>query len=146
MSIQTLLHKKDNTVLYISPDATLSACAAMLCEKRVGALVVMETGGEVAGIVSERDLVRSLNCHSGDCLNLKVKDIMTPREKLITATPADDLDDVMKQISDHHVRHIPVFEGGSLVALVSIGDVVKALLDMVQGENQYMREYITGAR
>ena len=146
MSIRTLLHKKDNTVLHISAEATLKACAAFLCEKRVGALVVMDDKGEVAGIVSERDLVRSLNCHSGDCLNYKVRDVMTPREKLITATPADELEDVMAQITDHHVRHIPIFEDNKLVALVSIGDVVKMLLDMVKSENEYMREYITGAR
>ena len=125
------------------PDATIADAAKLLKERNVGALVITTEDGRLAGILSERDLVRGLPDHGADLLALKVKDRMTA--EVTTCTPDDRVDAIMKQMTDGRFRHLPVVEEGKLVGIVSIGDVVKSRLEELESETTTLREYIAGS-
>ncbi len=125
------------------PDATIADAAKLLKERNVGALVITTEDGRLAGILSERDLVRGLPDHGADLLALKVKDRMTA--EVTTCTPDDRVDAIMKLMTDGRFRHLPVVEEGKLVGIVSIGDVVKSRLEELESETTTLREYIAGS-
>ena len=125
------------------PDATIADAAKLLKERNVGALVIMTQEGQLAGILSERDLVRGLPDHGADLLALKVKDRMT--SEVTTCTPDDPIDGIMKLMTDGRFRHLPVVEEGKLVGIISIGDVVKSRLAELESETTTLREYIAGS-
>ena len=125
------------------PDATIADAAKLLKERNVGALVITTEDGRLAGILSERDLVRGLPDHGADLLALKVKDRMTA--EVTTCTPDDRVDAIMKLMTDGCFRHLPVVEEGKLVGIVSIGDVVKSRLEELESETTTLREYIAGS-
>ncbi|MDJ0936324.1 MAG: CBS domain-containing protein [Kiloniellales bacterium] len=125
------------------PDATIADAAKLLKERNVGALVITTVDGRLAGILSERDLVRGLPDHGADLLALKVKDRMTA--EVTTCSPDDRVDAIMKLMTDGRFRHLPVVEEGKLVGIVSIGDVVKSRLEELESETTTLREYIAGS-
>ena len=125
------------------PDATIADAAKLLKERNVGALVITTEDGRLAGILSERDLVRGLPEHGADLLALKVKDRMTA--EVTTCTPDDRVDGIMKLMTDGRFRHLPVVEEGKLVGIISIGDVVKSRLEELESETTTLREYIAGS-
>ena len=125
------------------PDATIADAAKLLKERNVGALVITTEDGRLAGILSERDLVRGLPDHGADLLALKVKDRMTA--EVTTCTPDDRVDAIMKLMTDGRFRHLPVVEEDKLVGIVSIGDVVKSRLEELESETTTLREYIAGS-
>ena len=122
------------------PDATIADAARLLKERNIGALVVITEDGRLAGILSERDLVRGLPDHGADLLALKVKDRMTT--EVTTCSPDDRVDGIMKLMTDGRFRHLPVVEEGRLVGIVSIGDVVKSRLEELEAEASQLRDYI----
>ncbi|MBN1556655.1 MAG: CBS domain-containing protein [Lentisphaerae bacterium] len=144
MSVKYLLQQKGGEVHAIAPDASLEDCVSRLNEKRIGALVVQDKDGTLQGIVSERDILRAVDEPGGTLAGRTVGDIMTPREKLITTTSAQDVRDVMDTMTHHRIRHVPVLEGDTVVGIVSIGDAVKMLLDEVLTENKQLQGYISG--
>jgi CBS domain-containing protein len=144
MNVKSLLSHKGYKVFSIGPDAPLSECISVMNEKRVGALMVTGADGEILGLVSERDILRSAYARQCQICDIPVKQIMTVSDKLITATERDTLEEVMERMTNNRVRHIPVVEGRKLVGMVSIGDVVKSLLDATVEENQQMKDYISG--
>ena len=110
-------------------------------KKHIGALVVLDEEGQVAGIVSERDFLSV--CHK--CGDVKyVHEVMTPKEKLVSLDSKSSIQDAMKVFTDNRIRHLPIIDDEKLVGIVSIGDTVKAMLDAVEQENKYLTEYITG--
>ncbi len=125
------------------PDATIADAAKLLKERNVGALVITTVDGRLAGILSERDLVRGLPDHGADLLALKVKDRMTA--EVTTCSPDDRVDGIMKLMTEGRFRHLPVVEDGKLVGIVSIGDVVKSRLEELESETTTLREYIAGS-
>ncbi len=125
------------------PDATIADAAKLLKERNVGALVITTEDGRLAGILSERDLVRGLPDHGADLLALKVKDRMTA--EVTICTPDDRVDAIMKLMTDGRFRHLPVVEEDKLVGIVSIGDVVKSRLEELESETTTLREYIAGS-
>ncbi|MDJ0945409.1 MAG: CBS domain-containing protein [Kiloniellales bacterium] len=125
------------------PDATIADAAKLLKERNIGALVVTTEDGRLAGILSERDLVRGLPDHGADLLALKVKDRMTA--EVTTCSPDDRVDGIMKLMTDGRFRHLPVVEDGKLVGIVSIGDVVKSRLEELESETTTLRQYIAGS-
>ena len=138
--------RKDNPVQLqtISPDKTVHEAIQQLCRANIGALPVVDSMGELVGIVSERDVLRL--CARDDCktaLEMKVREIMT--RELVIGVPEDSLDYVMRVMTEHRVRHLPVLEERRLAAIVSIGDVVKAQYEEKETEIRYLRDYMTGA-
>ena len=144
MILQDILTAKGTHVFTIHPDATLDHVAHDMVKHNVGALVVCTRecpGGErLAGIVTERDLLRVWAAGQSDLAAVKVHTVMTT--KLITATPESPVEDVMGLMTDHRIRHLPVLAEGRLVGIVSIGDVVKAQHDRLAMENRFMRSFI----
>ena len=144
MKTAELLARKSNDIVCTAPDQSLRACIDLMNEKRIGALMVMNDDGSVAGLLTERDILRNrCGAEDTDC-PMKAKDIMTPADKLISVTAESRIDDMMNRMTQHKVRHLPVMEGDKLKGIISIGDVVKALLDAALEENKNMKEYMFG--
>ena len=141
MNVVTILKQKGRAVTTASPNATLLEVANKLSSKRIGAIVVVGAGGEVAGIVSERDIIRSLAAHGANCLGLPVAETMT--KQVVTCQETDTLDELMAMMTARRFRHLPVVTDGALVGIVSIGDVVKHHVAEVEMEATAMRDYIT---
>jgi CBS domain-containing protein len=126
----------------ISPDASVATAAATLAEKRFGALVVSVNGTDIAGILSERDIVRALAREAGGCLTMPVSKLMT--ETVETCSPAEKANSVLERMTSGRFRHMPVTEDGKMVGLLSIGDVVKARMTEIEQENAAMADMLSG--
>ena len=126
----------------------MTGLLAELAVHNIGAMVVIGSGGDhsdpggVVGIVSERDVVRYLQEHGAELLRRPVGEIMSP--VAVTCRPDDPVDDLAALMTNNRVRHVPVLDGGRLVGIVSIGDVVKVRMEELQSERQQLRAYITG--
>lgn len=143
MNVAAILRQKGRAVTTASPGATLQEVARKLAAKRIGAIVVVSSGGEVAGIISERDIVRALAEHKAKALKQPVGDFMT--RKVATCTLDDTLADLMQQMTEGRFRHVPVIEHGRLAGIVSIGDVVKSRVAEIERESEALRDYIRTA-
>lgn len=144
MNVRQIISRKPvQTVATISANAQLTAAAGEMAAKKIGALVVSESGLNVEGIISERDVVRRLAADGQGCLSLKVADAMMT--KVTTCSPQDSTASVMQRMTEGRFRHMPVVDNGALLGVISIGDVVKARMDEIEHENQAMEEMIKGA-
>jgi CBS domain-containing protein len=138
MQISDLLGHKGSEVISILPSETVAAAAKKLTQHRIGALVVRDRLGRIAGMISERDVVIALAQHGAAALTLPVNDAMTP--DVITCRPSDTVRDIMALITVKRIRHVPVCEGDRLLGLVSIGDVLKSRLDEKELELNMLRD------
>jgi CBS domain-containing protein len=131
--------KSSRDVITISPESSVRELLALLAEHNIGAVIVSSQGAQVDGIVSERDVVRKLN---GDdsVLDARVQQIMTAAVQ--TAEPNQDVDELMAQMTEHRIRHVPVMDHGELVAVVSIGDVVKSRITQLTFERDQLDNYV----
>lgn len=142
MKISDVLRSKGEGVITVQPDETVSGLLALLAEHRIGACVVSSDGSRVDGIVSERDVVRHLHATGTAVLSGPVSAIMT--SDVTTGTSADDIAEMAAVITEQRIRHVPIVnEDGVLVAIVSIGDIVKHRLSELQSERDQLRDYIT---
>lgn len=139
--VQDILRIKGEQVWSIPPETSVLDALQALAEKRVGALLVLEDG-QIAGIVSERDFVRRIAVEKTCELNRPVREVMT--KDVVTITPGEDIEDCMELMTEKHIRHLPVVEEGSLVGLVSIGDVVKAMITSKEFTIEQLNKYIAG--
>ncbi len=138
-----LKSKGSNDVHTIRPRASVQQLVDLLVEHNIGATVVSEDGEQLAGIISERDVVRLL--HDGDTsLQTSVGDVMTT--ELHVCEPSDSLDDLMRLMTEQRIRHVPVVREGRLAGLVSIGDAVKARMGELEFERDQLSGYVTGAQ
>ena len=142
MKVQAMLADKGHHVATTRPEAAISTVVRKLKLEGVCALVVSDDGDHVAGINSERDVIRGLAVHGSDLLNMRVADLMTQNVK--TCTPADDIKFIMTEMTRSRIRHLPVVEDGQLRGIVSIGDAVKSRLDELETETNVLRDYIVG--
>jgi len=146
MNVKTILAAKKNLggdIVGIEPTATLAAAAKVLATHRIGALVIRGAGGRLAGILSERDIVRALSEHGAEALELPVGQIMT--RDVETCGEDDSCASIMERMTAGKFRHLPVLRGGKLAGLISIGDVIKHRVDEVERESEAMRDYIRSA-
>ncbi len=140
MRIADILKAKDQrAVVTVSPEAGVRELLSLLSEHNVGALIVSADGSTLDGIVSERDVVRHLHA-DGTVVNNTVGAIMTTTVE--TCAPADDLDDLMQTMTERRIRHVPVVDGGALVGIVSIGDVVKHKIGQLTFERDQLDSYV----
>ncbi|MCA3594257.1 MAG: CBS domain-containing protein [Methylobacterium sp.] len=140
MSVGRLLDSKGHAVITVRADQTLHEASRLLAEYRIGAVVIAGEGGSVAGILSERDIVRALAQHGADALNHPVSQHMT--RKVVTCTVAMALQEVMEIMTAGKFRHLPVLKDGRLDGMISIGDVVKYRLAQLENESRSLRDYI----
>lgn len=139
---QILRAKSDQDVITLEPGTKVSAAAALLSQKRIGAVVISKDGKVPLGILSERDIVRDLGNRGASCLDLLVDDLMTA--KLVSCTRHDSADEVLEKMTVGRFRHLPVLEGEEMVGLISIGDVVKARLSELSMEKDALEGMIMG--
>lgn len=143
MLVSQILKSKGSVgVVTAQPSLSVAAAAEVLSQKKIGALVISKDGKTLSGIVSERDIVREIGRRGQSCLNDSVESIMTAR--VVTCSCADQTDVVLQNMTDGRFRHIPVIEGGELVGLISIGDVVKARLSELSMEKDALEGMIKG--
>lgn len=143
MLVQQILQAKGgNGVITIKPGTRVSDAAQILAERRIGGLVVSSDGEKAEGILSERDIVRSLAVRGGSCLSEKVDDMMTRNP--VCCTRQDSSDAVLARMTEGRFRHMPVVEDGKLVGIVTIGDVVKSRLEELSMEKSALEGMIMG--
>ena len=144
MRISDVLRVKGTEVVTITADTTVRRLLAVLAEHRIGAVVVSADGTSVDGIASERDIARALAKRGAAVLSEPVTAIYTAQ--VFTVTPQTSIEEVMRMMTQHRVRHAPVVADGGLRGIVSIGDVVKTRIDELETERAALTDYITGTR
>ena len=144
MRISDVLRVKGGQVVTVTPDTDVRHLLTVLAEHQIGAVVVSHNGTSVDGIASERDIVRALAERGAAVLSEPVTAIYTAEVR--TVTPQTSLEEVMRMMTVHRVRHAPVVADGGLAGIVSIGDVVKTRIDELETERAVLTDYITGTR
>jgi CBS domain-containing protein len=144
MRINDVLRVKGAQVVTVTPDTRVRRLLAVLAEHRIGAVVVSNDGTSVDGIVSERDIVRALAVRGAAVMSEPITAIYTA--EVLTVTPQTSVEEVMRMMTEHRMRHTPVVVDGGLRGIVSIGDVVKVRIDELETERAALTDYITGTR
>jgi CBS domain-containing protein len=140
MHVDHILKSKGSIVHTVRSDARIAEAITVLNSRKIGAVVVLDAAGAVAGILSERDIVRHLVDDPKTLLDRPVADCMT--RTVITSTRVTTIAELMNQMTRFRVRHIPIVEDGELLGIVSIGDVVKRKIEEAESEAAALREYI----
>ena len=141
MNVASLLATKGRDVATINQERSVHDAVAMLKERGIGALVVVGGTGPLAGILSERDVVRAFAREGAAALDLRVAALMSTA--VTTCQESTTMNELMSTMTDKRIRHVPVVEGGLLVGLVSIGDVVKARVNELEHEKRDLLEYVS---
>jgi CBS domain-containing protein len=143
MTVSIILAGKGREVVTIEPSANLAHAARLLAEKRIGAALILGADGRLAGIISERDIVRALAARGAGALNEPVSQSMT--RKVETCSEGETVSNIMERMTLGKFRHMPVIDQGRVVGVVSIGDIVKHRLREVERDSAAMRDYIMTA-
>jgi len=141
ISVRQLLDRKGREVFSIAPGAAVLEAIRMMADRHVGALLVMQ-GETLSGIVSERDYARKVILLGRSSADTPVRDIMTAAAAVITVQPETPVEKCMQIMTEHRVRHLPVVDGGRVVGMVSIGDLVKAVIAEQQQQIEQLESYI----
>ncbi|UFZ06564.1 CBS domain-containing protein [Bradyrhizobium ontarionense] len=142
MTVRAILDVKGHQVESVEPETTLAEAAKLLANRKIGAVLVM-SGTRMEGILSERDIVRSLGERGAGVLTEPVSGVMTRR--VVNCKPQDTVASIMEMMTNGKFRHLPVIEGGVVVGLISIGDVVKWRVQEYENEQEALRQYIKTA-
>lgn len=137
--ISDVLRNKGSEVVTVKPDTPVSELLALLVGRNIGAAVVT-SGDAVVGIVSERDVVHCVYGRGGQLLSTPVSDIMTT--EVVTCLPDDEVDSLMRVMTERRIRHLPVVVDGALIGIVSIGDMVKARIGELEEERAHLHSYL----
>lgn len=141
MNVDGILRSKGSSVVTAGPDVPVSEVVRRLRDYRIGAVVVISDGGRVEGILSERDIVCGLAEHGAAALGQSSAELMS--RDIATCTPTDSVGDLMAVMTAGRFRHVPVMDGGTLVGIISIGDVVKWRVEEMESEAEALRSYVT---
>ena len=140
MKLAELIRGKSHEIVKIRSDKSIAEAATALTENKIGALLVEDQDGTIAGILSERDIVGGMAPHGADLHDVAVSELMTTN--VIRCSPNDSVNEAMAMMTDRRIRHLPVFDGDELVGFISIGDLVKCRIMEVQSEAEALRQYI----
>jgi len=143
MTVAAILKHKGSEVVAVRPTDSIADVARVLAARRIGAVLVRDAIGQVLGILSERDIVRALVTHGARTPEMTAGQLMT--RVVHTVGPGTTVVEAMGVMTEHRIRHLPVLEAGSVVGLVSIGDVVKARLTQQECEVDSLKAYVAGA-
>lgn len=142
MLASEILQNRHRPVVTIAESRTVLEAVRLLVEKKIGSLLVTGDSPQIIGIFTERDILK-ISVNRGHQLGeIKVREVMT--KKLIIGEPTHTVNELLGIMTRHHVRHLPIMQGGKLEGLVSIGDLVKAQLDEIEDENRHLKNYIQG--
>jgi len=140
MKLAELIKGKQSDIVKISASSKIADAANTMTSNKIGALLVEDGAGGIAGILSERDIVRGMGPHGADLHDVEVAELMT--KDLIRCSSQDSVNEAMAMMTDRRIRHLPVFDGDELVGFISIGDLVKCRIIEVQSEAEALRQYI----
>ena len=143
MAVAHILRQKGTSVVTVEPGDSVQTIVDMLARHRIGAVIVVDAHGGIAGIVSERDVVRAMAGNAAAVVSRTAKDIMTA--KVRTCTPQDSEAELMQLMTEHRIRHLPVVANGRVAGMISIGDVVKLRIESMEAEANQMKTYIASA-
>ncbi len=142
MKVSRILQNKGGDVATVTPETPILEVVAEMRSRGIGAMVVTDPDGGIAGILSERDIVQSLADHGEGLAQLSARDLMTSEVSVCDSN--HDVNDVMRQMSGGRFRHVPVVEQGKVSGVISIGDVVRARIDELERETEALQHYISG--
>jgi len=140
MILEQILKEKGGQVFSVAESATLKEAADLLDTRRVGAMVILNEAGGIIGVLSERDIIRNIARIGAAALKCTVGEVMT--RQVVTARPRDTVEAAMDKMTDRRIRHLPVVEGGRMIGVVSIGDLVKWRIAEADAEVNAIRSYI----
>ena len=141
-TVTALLHDKSGqTVRTLPPDASVLEAIRLMAEHHIGSVLVTEAG-RLVGIVTERDYARKVILMGRSSADTRLSDVMS--SPVLSVASSDSIEHCMQMMTDHKIRHLPVLDGGNLAGMVSIGDLLKALLELRQREIEQLQQYITG--
>ena len=138
-TVRQLLEAKSPEVIAIGPDAPVLDAIRLMAERQIGALLVMD-GPRLVGILSERDYARKVVLQGRSSRDTPVRDIMTT--EVVTVAPGDSIDHCMQLVTDRRIRHLPVLDGGTVVGVLSIGDLVKTVIELQRQDIDQLQRYI----
>jgi len=140
MLVKQIFKQKDSRIVTVEPNDTVATAAEVLKRENIGAVMVQRPGGDLSGILSERDIVRAMPQHGPDLFSMSVEQLMT--RDVVTCSSEDRVHDLMVKMTAGRFRHLPVIDDGKLIGIVSIGDVVKNRLEELEAETSRLRDYI----
>ncbi len=143
MNIGDVLKKKGTEIFTVNKEDTICSALEKLNKKHIGALIVMDNE-TVAGILTERDILKKTYDKQGIIKGAKIYEFMTPAEKFINANKKNSIQEIMESMTKNKIRHMPIFEGEKLIGIVSIGDMVKMILELAETENEHLKAYFYG--
>ena len=142
MNVATILEHKGHDIISLDAGCSVLEVAKLLGARRIGAIPIL-SDGKLAGIISERDIMRGLAIKGGEVLQEAVETLMT--KSVFTCSKTDTVQHLMTVMTERRIRHIPVMDGDKLIAMISIGDVVKERMQEAEQEADALKEYITSA-
>ncbi len=144
MKAKDILKSKGSFVHTISQDATLMAAADKFFRERIGSLLVVDEGKNILGIIAPNDILKAIQegCTDENCALQKVSKVMTT--SILAASEEDEVEYLQAVMTENRIRHIPIMEKDQIQGIISIGDVVKAMIDDKEVENHYLKDYISG--
>jgi len=142
MKLKDVINQKSSELYTVDVKAKVKEAVNLLNEKHIGVLLVVDTNGDLYGLISERDILSKCIDASKGLDKIKVSDVMTPAEKIVIGSPEDTLDYAMNVMTQDKHRHLPIMENDKLLGIISIGDVVKSILEEQTKETELLREYI----
>lgn len=140
MIVREILAFKGGETFSITPEKPVTEAIQQMVERNIGSLIVLDSAGKMVGIITERDILRAVHKYACDLNKYKVTDLMTTR--LIVGGPDDSVDHLRSMMTENHVRHLPVVEGGTLLGVISFHDVAKACLNEANFQNKLLKGYI----
>lgn len=140
MLLRDVLTVKGGSIFSVAPEVPVTEAIGRMVSHDIGSLVVLDATGKVAGIITERDILRAAHKHACDLARLRVKDLMTTR--LLQAGPEDTVDQARAIMTENRIRHLPVMLGDELLGVVTFHDVARAVLEQTRFENQLLKKYI----
>ena len=143
INVRDLIRKKGGQIFSLGPEATVFDAMKLMADKNIGAVLVME-GGKVAGILSERDCVRKVELIGKTAKSTKVSEIMT--SKVLYMEASQSVEECMAVMIDKNIRHLPVYENGTLLGVISVRDVLKEVVDYQKFMISQLEHYISGSR
>ncbi|MEI6609662.1 MAG: CBS domain-containing protein [Deltaproteobacteria bacterium] len=144
LRVSDILKSKAKQLWTILPEASVMDALKLMAEKEIGALMVVDKKGKVVGIMTERDYARKIALKGKQSVDTSIKEIMTPFDKMYTVKSDTPIDDCMVLMTGKHIRHVPIFDAGKFVGLISIGDVVKSTISQKDTLINQLSDYIGG--
>ena len=141
MFVSDILKHKGSSVVSLTSERPVAEALALMAQHRIGAVLVLDANGGIAGILSERDLVRAMHKHGRAVFDKRVTDLMTT--PVVTCSPKDPVGAIEGMMTAQRFRHVPVVDEGRLIGIVSIGDVVKNRIEEAEAEVDALRRYIS---